>query len=418
MRGLQGEGRNHIWGYVARNLARPVWLSSEGQKADVVIGNPPWLAYRHMRGDFQERYRAEASAAKVWWSGRGTSANDLSAYFFLRAALLYMRRTGRIALVLPYAALSRRAYKKFRDAEVAHFGFVEFRLRFTAAWAFGPAVEPLFPVPSCVLFAKAHKKAKAAPLPAKLYAFEGHLLRRDADEVEAASSLRKFVALWPPEASNEGESLYRDRFRNGATLWPRRLVLVELVPSTGPLPRNPETPLVRGRTGNQDKPPWKNLLPPRGTVEKKFLHPVLLGESVAPFRVISSLQAVIPWVEERDELVNARGAASQGYPRLSQWLEKTEALWNANGRRRRSFLEQYDFYGQLSAQFPIAPIRVAYTKAGTNLAAAVISDELAVIDQKLYWGPVESLEEAHYLCAILNSEVLRVGVAPYQAQGQ
>ena len=51
MRRLQNEGRNHIWGYVARNLARPVWLSGEGQKADVVIGNPPWLAYRHMNRD-------------------------------------------------------------------------------------------------------------------------------------------------------------------------------------------------------------------------------------------------------------------------------------------------------------------------------------------------------------------------------
>ena len=40
MRRLQNEGRNHIWGYVARNLARPVWLSSEGQMADIVIGNP------------------------------------------------------------------------------------------------------------------------------------------------------------------------------------------------------------------------------------------------------------------------------------------------------------------------------------------------------------------------------------------
>ena len=81
MRRLQNEGRNHIWGYVARNLARPVWLSSEGQMADIVIGNPPWLAFRHMKEELQDRYKEEATAAKVWWSGRGTSANDLSAYF-------------------------------------------------------------------------------------------------------------------------------------------------------------------------------------------------------------------------------------------------------------------------------------------------------------------------------------------------
>ena len=37
---------------------------------------------------------------------------------------------------------------------------------------------------------------------------------------------------------------------------------------------------------------------------------------------------------------------------------------------------------------------------------------------RLYWATVESLEEAHYLCSIFNSEALRATVEPYQAQGQ
>ena len=242
---LQSEGRNHVWGYVARNLARPVWLSSEAQKADVVIGNPPWLAYRHMRGDFQKRFGKEASASRIWWSGRGTSANDLSAYFFLRAALLYMRWDGSIALVMPYAALSRRAYTKFRTCEVVRAGNVEFRLRFTDTWTFGPKVSPLFPVPSCVLFASRHSAATPAELPADVRAFEGILPRRDADEAEAAATLSESPATWPAVATEEGSSHYRERFRQGAILIPRRLVLVELVPATGVLPPNPRIPLVR-----------------------------------------------------------------------------------------------------------------------------------------------------------------------------
>ena len=45
---LHKQRRNHIWGYVARNLSRPIWLATEAQKADVVVGNPPWLAYSRM----------------------------------------------------------------------------------------------------------------------------------------------------------------------------------------------------------------------------------------------------------------------------------------------------------------------------------------------------------------------------------
>ena len=59
-----------------------------------------------------------------------------------------------------------------------------------------------------------------------------------------------------------------------------------------------------------------------------------------------------------------------------------------------------------------------YTKAGTNLAAAVVRDETAIIDHKLYWAAAESPEEACYLCGILNSDTLRAGVEQFQSQGQ
>lgn len=104
---LNAEGRNHIWGYVARNLSRPIWLATDRQKADVVVGNPPWVRYSSLSKSNQERLKKEAGFANVWVGGKAATANDLSAYFFARAVDLYMRRGGRIAFVLPYAALSR-----------------------------------------------------------------------------------------------------------------------------------------------------------------------------------------------------------------------------------------------------------------------------------------------------------------------
>ena len=418
MRRLQSEGRNHIWGYVARNLARPVWLSSEDQKADVVIGNPPWVAYRYMSAGFQRRFRAECGAARLWVGGKVATQQDLSGYFYMRAALLYMKKTGRIALVMPYAALSRLAYREFRRGEVAWAGYVEFRLRFAVPWTFGPEVQPLFPVPSCVLFAGVHDGVAPASLPAEVRAFEGMLPRRNADGAEADASLTETAAPWPTEATDEGGSPYRRAFRQGATLVPRRLVLVEPVPQAGRLPPSPDFPLVRGRTGNQDKKPWRDLEPPQGPVDKVFLRPSLLGESIAPFRLLTPPLAVTPWDSERGGLMDSKEAIRRGYLRLTQWLEKTEALWARHKSSDMSHLERIDYHGELSCQFPIAPIRLVYTKAGTNLAAAVIRDRTAVIDHKLYWIRTRNVEEARFLCGILNSEALRAAVEPYQAQGQ
>ena len=419
MRNLQSEGRNHIWGYVARNLARPVWLSSESQKADVVIGNPPWVAFRYMNEDFQERFRNECRAARLWVGGQVATQQDLSAYFYMRAALLYMRRNGRIALVMPFAAMSRLAYRKFRNGAVASFGYIAFRLRFTAAWTFeGQRVQPLFPVPSCVLFARLHKGATTPPLPGEVSAFQGNLPRRDAEEPEADANLTETVVPWPAEAADSGGSPYRRAFRQGATLVPRRLIYVEPVPDTGLLPPNPVMPLVRGRPGKQDKKPWKELEPPQGPVERAFLRPALLGESIAPFRLLETPLAVIPWESERRELLDASKAAGRGYIRLARWLERTEALWEEHKRSDLSLLGQYDYWGKLSGQFPISRIRVLYAASGTIPAACVVRDENAVIESNLYWAALSSLEEANYLSCILNSETMRACIEVYQSQGQ
>ncbi|PKP67940.1 MAG: hypothetical protein CVT83_07535, partial [Alphaproteobacteria bacterium HGW-Alphaproteobacteria-5] len=106
---LRRAGRDHIWGYMARNLSRPIALAAD-PKMDVILGNPPWLSYRYMSRDLQTRFR-EGSLALSTWVGRDeqqlVTHTDLSGYFFARSTELYLRRGGRIAMVLPLAAMTR-----------------------------------------------------------------------------------------------------------------------------------------------------------------------------------------------------------------------------------------------------------------------------------------------------------------------
>jgi hypothetical protein len=80
--------------------------------------------------------------------------------------------------------------------------------------------------------------------------------------------------------------------------------------------------------------------------------------------------------------------------------------------------ERLDYRRGLSQQFPAADHRVVDTASGMYLAAAVVSDPTAVIEHKLYWGPVTSLDEARFLTAILNSSVLTMAVRPLQSRGE
>ncbi len=113
---LRAQGRDHIWGFMARNLVRPVWLSSDDQRADLVIGNPPWLSYRYMSHATQRRFREESRRLGVWQGGKVATHQDLSAYFFARCCELYLEPGARIAFVMPYAALSRRQFAGLRPA--------------------------------------------------------------------------------------------------------------------------------------------------------------------------------------------------------------------------------------------------------------------------------------------------------------
>ena len=122
------------------------------------------------------------------------------------------------------------------------------------------------------------------------------------------------------------------------------------------------------RRTSQEKRPWKTLPGIENPVEAEFLRPVLLGESILPFRVWRPFEAVVP-VDAKGVVLDAEAAANRGYDGLHGWMQKAEAVWNANQSSGISLVQQFDYYGKLTSQFPLAPTRIVYAKAGTLLAA-------------------------------------------------
>lgn len=414
---LNEEGRNHIWGYVARNLSRPIWLATERQKADVVVGNPPWVRFSALSKYNQERLKTEAGRAGIWVGGKAATANDLCAYFFARAVDLYMKRDGQIAFVLPYAALSRDPYAKFRRGDFNPFRSPPKAVRFTAAWTFPSEVQPLFPVPACVLFA-CGTSLPALGLPKTVQRYAGVLPMRDAQEAMAAKHLTVKEEAWPAD-TGVSASPYREKFRQGATLVPRRLVIVERLPAAGKLGSNPAAPMVRGRTSSQDKEPWKSLDPLEGPIEKDFLRRVYLGENIAPYRVLGHVTAVIPWNPNKRQVIDKEGAYSIGKPLLAVWLTKAEHLWNKHGTGGMSLAERWNYGRAISSQFPIGEHRVFFAASGTQPAALKLSiDHQGIAEHKLYWMQCVTEAEANYLVAILNSETARAAAEHWQSEGQ
>ncbi len=357
---LHLEGKDHIWGYIARNLSRPMWLSGDEQRSSVVVGNPPWLSYRYMSSEMQAEFRGECLRMGLWEGGKVATHQDLSAYFFARCAELYLRPGGRIAFVMPHAALTRRQFVGFRTGRFGSDTSPATTVRFREGWGFDERVQPLFPVPSCVLFAVQDAPGK---LPGTITECAGHLPRRDASPAEATRGLICSQVAWPEAGSDVG-SHYRDAFRQGATVVPQVLWRVEPV-RVGRLGGDPETPLVESRRTRLEKAPWRDLPGLRRRVESDFIRPLYLGESVAPFRVLQPVLSLVPVDPKIGGLLDAETAREMGYVHLAGWLREAEELWTRHGTGRMKLLERLDYQKELSSQLPAAPVRIVYAASGT-----------------------------------------------------
>ncbi len=426
MRDLHTKGRDHIWAYYTRNLVRPVALSRA--KVDVIVGNPPWLNYNQTVSTLRaELERQSKTIYGIWTGGRYATHQDVAGLFYVRCTDLYLRDAGIIGMVMPHSALQAGQYAKWRSGSwklgsgrrilAVDFGH-------KTAWDL-ERLEPntFFPVPASVVFARrVSEVAEAGQLSGEVERWRG--------KTGAADVSRDAVAI--ADTSAGGLSPYANSSRQGASIVPRSLFFVEetdnpaIVQAGGTVTVNP-------RRGSQDKHPWRSLdltAITGQTIEADHVHDVYLGETVVPYATLDPLKAVLPLkrgdagmqIDERSRGVIHMGGLGR---RMRDRWQTVTSLWETHKQpvNRLSLLQRLDYHRELSSQLNWnrapgeRPVRIVYTKAGQP-TAALLGDDVALIDHMLFWITCVNLQEANFLLAVINTQVLYDGVAPLMAKGQ
>ncbi|MFE0439311.1 N-6 DNA methylase [Streptomyces nigra] len=415
MRRLHASGRNHIWGYYVRNLIRPLWFSEQPNKVDILVGNPPWLAYSKMTTGMQARYKTLAKERALLGSSLGGSGRDLSTLFVVRCIELYLKNNGKFSFVMPHGALTRKPHDGFRSGKWTSGSVGLLTVAFDKSWDLSEATTG-FPQVSCVVHGTATTN-NPRRIPPQVELWRGQLSSPNLTWEKARHKFtiedKSLVAL--DSAGITAVSEYKRRFRQGAVLAPRALLFVKERPS-GPLGAGAGRVSIESRRSVDEKAPWKDVPSLSGTVERAFFKQVHLGETLVPFRMLEPLRAALPVT--KDKVMEQQEI--EEHPALSQWWAAAESVWEANkkaGSKEGALLGRIDFHGQLRAQLPAASQRVAYAKAGNAMAAARIESPSAIIDHKLYWAAASSVSEARYLVAVLNSGTLAEKVRPLQTIG-
>lgn len=407
---LHDAGRDHVWSYYIRNLVRPLTFMRAEGRVDLLLGNPPWLSFRQMPPKMRQSYRRLAEERGLWEGGTVATNQDLAGLFVARSVEQYLKLGGGFSFVMPHGVLGRKQYAGFR---IGDWG-VEAKVALSPAEDLSRIKPPPFVNASCVVTGV--KASVASRLPDGPLVWTGKLPPGQSGWADAQRALgapgRELSAT-----SSEGDSPYRHRFRQGATLLPRVLVTVEQV-DEGPIGVAADRIRIRSARSPNEKEPWRSITSLEGTVEKQFVRPMHVGATIVAYRPRQPQLAVVPIIEE--ELIAEHDERLDEFPGLAAYWRRAEDRWEASRGRKnaRTLLQRIDFHRELSKQFPIAQHRVLYTKSGQHLAACRISDSMAVIDHKLYWAPVATVEEARYLCGMLNSQALGDAVMQYQARGQ
>ena len=365
-----------------------------------------------MSADLQKRFRELAKGERVYVGGKFATQNDLAALFTVRAASLYLRSGGRIAFVLPLAALTRGQFEKFRKGS-----FTSARIAWDEAWTMDDDVQPLFPVPSCVVFGRRRATAKA--LPDKVRAYSGQLPMRDASEAVADASLTvRENAPKPAEGRFTGGSAYRKIISARCDARPTHVVFGRAEKSWAawaairPRPSSSVAATVRKNSLGNPWPEWSIASKRSFFTRYCWVKASCLigygGHSRASCRS-----------PPQGHLLDAEAAANRGYAGLHGWMSAAEAIWNANAESGSMTLTQrWNYHNELGAQFPIPRTSRGVCEGWDPCRPRCLVRGEATIDHMLYWASPRSESEGFYLAAILNSETSRARVAATQARGQ
>jgi len=313
---------------------------------------------------------------------------------------------------MPNAALDRGYFAGFRLG-IYGDAIEPVYVSFTGSWDLRRLRPHFFPRGSCVVFGQRTLR-NPSPLPRETTRWTGRLPRGD----EAWSVVAPFITREPAMLAQATDtlvgSLYEQRFKNGATIYPRLFFLVD-EQEKSPLGWGSGRRAICSSTSSTENVPWKTLPRQEGIIETEFIRSVILGESVLPYRLLPPRHAVLP-LEGRNLLGDQN---IDMYPGLAEWWRTANDTWLANrSSERLTLTEQLDYHHKLTEQIPGAPLRVVYAKAGMYVVAALVRAPDVIVDHKLYWAAVASEEEGMYLCAILNSPTITELVRPLMSYGK
>ncbi|MBM3240416.1 hypothetical protein FJZ31_29385 [Candidatus Poribacteria bacterium] len=263
--------------------------------------------------------------------------------------------------------------------------------------------------------------------------YVGELPDRNVKFTAAKVRLSTEVSEYIPPDFSAKPGYYYDKFKVGASIFPRSLYFVDIISYTNSL--------VAVKTSDDiyhiAKEPWNIML--EGAIENNFLYATLLAWKIIPFGYTKLHPVILPIREHFNgyRLLNSNELQRTGFNGAEEWLKKTQEIWHERRTQKSeerfpSLLDRLNYNNLLTIQNPAKRYVVLYNATGTNLVSCVIDKTSLpsfivngkevkpkgfIVDVKTWFLETENELEAYYLSAIFNSEVTNEIIKPLQPRG-
>jgi hypothetical protein len=444
---LDDAGENGIWAKYIKNAFAPVYLG----KFDYVIGNPPLIRWRYLSDEYRKR------TLKLWqdyglfslkgYATRlGGGEKDFSMLFTYACADNYLKEKGILGFVITIEVFKSKG---------AGEGFRKFILKNRKEPLKILSMEdmvdlkPFQAANKTSIFCLQKGKKTNYPLPVIEWKRKKGIGRIKPewtlDEVIRNTTRKKLKAIPvnPKKGISEwqtaslvdlqiysqlkGKNLYKAYI--GARIEPYGIFWLEI--------KNvrPDKKIVVENLFNAGKSTIKHV---STAIESELLYPIITGRNIIKYGFKSYYIALISQNPKKRCGYNEDFIISK-YPLAFAYLKQFEDILIKRAAYRKYYcreIREHDkiieyeatapFYSQFNiSELTFAKYRVTWKRMASKIIAVVLSSLKTELDIKPLLStdtttfiPVKNRQEAHYLCAILNSDIVNNFIKSFSAAGR
>jgi SAM-dependent methyltransferase len=432
---------DRIWTRIIKNHFASIAIG----QFDYIVSNPPWVRWSELPEDYRERIKPTCLQYAIFSNTPFFGGNelDISGMIAYTVTDKWLKSGGVLSFVITqihFQAPSSEGFRAFQLPDGSGLEVLQVHdftdVRPFPALANKPAIftwkkgqKTIYPVP---YYKWSRKDALPLSEHSALEAIKGRITSVKLEASPIPPDNRWSIISAPHKqllGKLQGGSSYWTG-RKGITTDLNGVYFVELLGNGV----NSNTVKVR-TTPNSGR---RQIPLIERDIEKDVLYPLLKsGEQIRRFSYTPSpLAAIVPNKTIKSSTTDVQ-QFMRGYPMAYRYFARLNQEKDAEGVallesrstwRTRMALLGLPFYAIYNVgAYTFAPYKVVWAEISGSLAAAVVSTQEMPLgigtkpiipDHKVYFVACSSAEEAHFLCALLNSEPVRTFVDSFTVKLQ